>query len=204
MIQMKKSHTIMKYWLVPLTVIGLSSAPVGAWADAVEGAGVGALGGALAGSLAGPAKNRVDNSLIGAVAGGLLGYAVGNEAEKQGHAMVNQTLEAAPPHTTTTWVNPSNGVTYLVTPEPIYHDRGRICRRVHIHTIVNGHKEIMAGLTCRERHGPWRFVEPVATVVEPMPQTIIVQQPPRPVVVMPPPTVIYEERDPYRHHRRDW
>ena len=195
----------MQHRLALLALTTLLAWPVVADADsATTGASVGALGGALAGSLAGPAKNRVDNTLLGAVAGGLLGYAVGNEAEKQGHAVVHHALESAPPNTTLSWVNPANGVTYLVIPQPAYKSHGRPCRKVTIQAIVPDRKEILTGSACRNKRG-WRLVKHTTVVVVPTPPPVVVASPPPPaVVVLPVPTIIYEERGPYRHHHRYW
>ncbi|MBF0463243.1 MAG: hypothetical protein HQL87_17905 [Magnetococcales bacterium] len=216
----------MKNWLVPLVVTSFLAAPTVVHADAGTGAGVGALGGALVGSLAGPAKNRLGNSLIGAVAGGLLGYAMGNETEKQGAVVINQTLETAPSQTTTTWVNPQTNVTYLVTPQAPHDVQGRVCRDVSIQASIDGKQETLAGLSCRDENGQWQLTDRITTGVPaagpPMvattaPQTVVVSPPPAYVVADPYPyyyppasgVYIYNGFGPYRHYydgygRRGW
>ncbi|MBF0183360.1 MAG: glycine zipper 2TM domain-containing protein [Magnetococcales bacterium] len=194
-----------------LLFLGLFVCSGSLWADAVDGAGVGALGGALAGSLAGPGKNRLENSAIGAVVGGLLGYAIGNEAQKQGHGVMHRTLDAGHLNDTITWVNPANQVTYQITPQPIHrhHRHGHYCRNVHIQAIRNGHRERLSGLACRDRHGYWWLVEYQPLLVQPMApprQTVTVTPTPSAPVIVTPPAVAYGptlyQRDARRRHER--
>ncbi|MBF0262666.1 MAG: glycine zipper 2TM domain-containing protein [Magnetococcales bacterium] len=186
----------MKRWLVvPLTVMGFLVAPEQPRADAGSGAAVGAVTGAMVGSLAGPMKNRVENSLIGAVAGGLLGYAAGNEHERQGRTVVYRSLEYAPSYQTTTWVNPENRVSYIVTPRPVRYRAGQACREVEIQATIDARRETLSGLSCRDGAGQWRLMDRVnldaPTVVS---RTVVASPPPSYVVVEPAPTVVVQRR----------
>ncbi|MEO5354958.1 MAG: hypothetical protein H7835_17330 [Magnetococcus sp. XQGC-1] len=168
------------------------------------------------GSLAGPGKNRLENSLIGGVAGGLLGYAMGNEAEKQGRVVINQTLETAPSRTTTTWVNPETNITYLVTPQPAVQTQGRICREVNIQASIDGKQETLSGLSCRDEYGQWRLTdrntvaatEPTIVVTRPVTQYVVTEPAPY-YYPYPYPAYAYPGYRPYygyrgRHHHHGW
>ncbi|MBF0293740.1 MAG: hypothetical protein HQL96_01010 [Magnetococcales bacterium] len=207
----------MKRWMTMLAAVSLLFSPTLAVADAVGGAGVGAMTGALVGSLSGPAKNRGGNTLIGALAGGLLGYAIGNEEEKQGQVMVNDALEFGTSYNTVTWVNPDSNVSYGITPQPARTVDGRICRELELQARIDGKRETVNGLTCRDDYGQWRLVDrfpPPAQVVTsaPPPQTVIVTRPVTRYVVREPvyypssSVVIYRNdwpRHRYRHDRWD-
>ncbi|MBF0417536.1 MAG: hypothetical protein HQL86_04730 [Magnetococcales bacterium] len=190
----------MKPWLVvSLTLTGLLVAPAQPRADAGSGAAVGALTGAMVGSLSGPMKNRVENSLIGGVAGGLLGYAVGNERERQGSTVVYRSLEYAPSYQTTTWVNPESRVSYIVTPRPVTHVSGQVCREVEIQATIDARRESLTGLSCRDSAGQWRLMDRVSLDAPTVVSRTVVTAPPPPsyVVVEPAPTVVVQRHGYY-------
>ncbi|MBF0178743.1 MAG: hypothetical protein HQM03_01820 [Magnetococcales bacterium] len=214
----------MKRWMTMLAAASLLFSPTLAVADAAGGAGVGALTGAVVGSLSGPAKNRGGNTLIGALAGGLLGYAIGNEEEKQGQVVINDALEYGPSYNTVTWVNPDSRVSYVATPQPAQTVDGRVCRELELQARIDGKRETVNGLTCRDDYGQWRLVDrfpPPNQVVTTAPaQTVIVTRPVTRYVVREPvyypssSVVIYRNSWPRHHHhhsdrwdrqwRHDW
>ncbi len=210
----------MKHMLVLWVVTGLLGSASLAHADAGMGAGAGMLGGALVGSLSGPSKSRPGNTLIGAVVGGLMGYAIGNEAEKQGRVVVNQALEVGPSYTTSSWVNPETDVAYVVTPQPARVVEGRVCREVDIKASIDAKRETLSGLTCRDEYGQWRLVDRTAHSVAPVrvvpTQTVVVQRPVVRYVVAEPEVTYYPSsassvyiyngwsRRHHRHGHRDY
>ncbi|MEO5330583.1 MAG: RT0821/Lpp0805 family surface protein [Magnetococcus sp. YQC-5] len=210
---------MMKYLLIFFAVTGWLMNPTKGHADPGVGASIGALSGAMVGSLSGPPKNRGENSLIGAAVGGLLGYALSSESEREGHLVVNRTLEVAPSYTTATWVNPETNVSYVVVPQPAQMVEGRICREVTIRATIDAKQENLAGLTCRDENGQWRLVDRHAPTVAPVvrmapaTQTVIVSRPvTRYVVTESVPTyyypsvssniIFYSGRGSRHHHHR--
>lgn len=119
---------------------------------AQSGAVMGAAGGALVGQAIG---GNTESTLIGTAVGTLLGYMVGNEMDKYDRQQLNTVYERGVSGQTSSWVNPDNGNSYSVTPNPATTGGSGPCRVAAINATIEGRHETTYATACRDYNGQW-------------------------------------------------
>ncbi|NQW10999.1 MAG: glycine zipper 2TM domain-containing protein [Alphaproteobacteria bacterium] len=155
---------IRKIAIVSIVAVGLAScADGGTGPKQTGGAILGGLGGAVAGAQFGQGKGQLAAVVAGTLLGALIGSEVGrslDKADKLAMARTTQnTLEAQPIGTTSTWVNPDSGNRGTVTPTSTYQaPDGRYCREFTQTVTIGGNTEDAYGKACRQPDGSWEIV----------------------------------------------
>ena len=125
--------------------------------------GVGTVAGAVAGAAAGGLIDRGNGGgvVLGAILGGLLGNRVGASIdERDRRAMTDAYYRGLdrPDTEPVEWRNDETGSYGRFTPRPVYEERGETCRRYENEVYIQGRREVLSGLACRDRDGRWHDV----------------------------------------------
>jgi surface antigen len=155
--------------LIKLGLIGAMSLPLMACSNVnASKQDQGLVGGAVAGGVLGSAiggrgKGGVIGGVLGAVAGGIVGHEIGKSMDERDRQLAQQAEYRAfnsPPQSYEryAWDNPNNGRRGEIVPGPM-HRRGQEDCREYTHTIyIDGRREAMRGVACRNYDGTWRNV----------------------------------------------
>lgn len=125
-----------------------------------ENTGIGAVTGAVAGGLAGSLVGGGAAVAIGAVGGALIGGVIGHSMDSSDNTRMYSSMDNNPTNQSTTWRNTRNGNSYTVAPTSgrmMYHGY-RDCRRFYATTMVEGKRQKVSGVACRQSNGTWRAV----------------------------------------------
>jgi surface antigen len=115
----------------------------------------GAAGGLIGSELGGPAATAA-----GVLLGGLLGGAVGQQMDTHDYYQMRNSLETSRTGQPTEWHNPDTGAQYQVTPTKTYDNQsGQPCREFNTTAMIDGRRQNVHGVACREGDGSWRVVE---------------------------------------------
>lgn len=118
----------------------------------------GAVAGGLAGSLIGAGTGQVVAIGVGAIGGALLGSYVGHSMDSSDNAHVYQALDNNNTRQTTDWKNEKTGAVYKVTPvsKKMTIKGNHDCRKFRAISVINGKKQHVYGVACRQADGTWR------------------------------------------------
>lgn len=147
--------------LVLTAALGLSAcAQGGRLNNQTIGAGLGAVGGALIGSTIGSGGGNTAAIIVGGLIGALVGSEIGRSMDERDRLIAAQTtnaaLESGASGGAVEWRNPESGATGFVTPaEPFYNDSGDVCREYTHSVIIEGRRETVRGVACRNDDGTW-------------------------------------------------
>lgn len=124
------------------------------------GAVTGAVIGGVAGSAIGAGTGQIVAIGVGAVAGALIGGAIGNSMDSSDSAKVYSAMDHNPAHKASTWKNPKTGARYSVAPTSnMMTIKGNPnCRQFRSVVWVNGKKQHIKGVACRQADGTWQAV----------------------------------------------
>src|SRR2546430_2138227 len=115
----------------------------------------GAAGGLLGSSLGGPAATAA-----GVLLGGLLGATVGQQMDSQDYYRMRNSLETSRTGRSTEWDNPGTGTHHQVIPTRTYENQsGQSCREFNTTAQIDGRRQNVHGVACREDDGTWKVVE---------------------------------------------
>jgi surface antigen len=121
------------------------------------GSGVGAAAGGLLGSKFGGGSGQTVMTIAGVLAGALAGGAVGRSMEPVDQGCVSRTLEHSPSKRTVAWKNPDSNSAYWVTPTDTYQRQdGTPCRHYQTTALIDGHRQRINGVACRQPDGSWK------------------------------------------------
>ena len=117
-----------------------------------------ALGTVLSGALGGVAGNQISSGdppaiAIGTVLGALLGNAAGQSLDQTDRACTQQVLQYARNGSPVQWVN--GGMSYVVTPDALFHQGDRQCRNFVIVVRGGGRKWQEQRRACRGQGDSW-------------------------------------------------
>jgi surface antigen len=111
----------------------------------------GAAGGLIGSELGGPAATA---------AGVLLGGLLGQQMDSHDYYQMRSSLETSRTGQPTEWHNPDTGAQYQVTPTRTYDNQsGQPCREFNTTAMIDGRRQNVHGVACREGDGSWRVVE---------------------------------------------
>lgn len=121
------------------------------------GAVTGAVAGGLAGSLVGGGAGKVVAVGVGAVAGALLGGYIGHSMDSSDNNHLNNAMNNNPTNKSTTWTNKQTGARYTIAPTSnmMTVNGNPNCRRYYSTAIINGKKQKLSGVACRQADGSW-------------------------------------------------
>jgi surface antigen len=115
----------------------------------------GAAGGLLGSSLGGPAATAA-----GVLLGGLLGATVGQQMDSQDYYRMRNSLETSRTGQSTEWDNLDTGAHHQVIPTRTYNNQsGQPCREFDTTAQIDGRRQNVHGVACREGDGSWKVVE---------------------------------------------
>ncbi|MBA3573034.1 MAG: hypothetical protein H0W34_13905 [Pyrinomonadaceae bacterium] len=145
-------------------ILALLLATLTACAGGVGGYGpkttTGAAAGGAAGGLIGSAVGGSAATAAGVLLGGLLGAAVGQQMDTHDYYQMRNSLETSRTGQPTEWRNPDTGGQYQVTPTRTYDNQsGQPCREFNTTAQIDGRRQNVHGVACRESDGSWRVVE---------------------------------------------
>lgn len=153
----------MKNGLMKLAILLLSVCLAACSTNTQEqNTGIGAVTGAVVGGLAGSAIGAGTGQVVaigaGAVIGALVGGGIGHSMDSSDTTKTYVVLDKNPTNKVTRWKNTSTGQTYMVVPVS---DRMTMkgnpnCRKFRAVAIINGKKQHVYGIACRQMDGTWR------------------------------------------------
>jgi surface antigen len=115
----------------------------------------GAAGGLIGSELGGPAATAA-----GVLLGGLLGATAGQQMDSQDYYRMRNSLETSRTGQSTEWHNPGTGAYHQVIPTRTYNNQsGQPCREFNTTAQIDGRRQNVHGVACRESDGTWRVVE---------------------------------------------
>ncbi|OGT55387.1 MAG: hypothetical protein A3F14_01760 [Gammaproteobacteria bacterium RIFCSPHIGHO2_12_FULL_43_28] len=120
---------------------------------------LGAASGAVVGGLAGGAIGSGGGAVaVGAVAGAIIGGVIGNSMESSDNTRMTHVMNNNGTNHATRWSNSHNGVRYSVKPTSrvMAYKGYSHCRSYTSTAIINGKKQMMTGVACRQADGSWR------------------------------------------------
>lgn len=109
--------------------------------------------GALIGGLLGSQidDNETRGALIGALVGGVVGRMIGDYMDESDKRKLAETLEETPQGRMVSWRNDQSGNQFEVTPTSnFYAQDDRQCRKFDQVVYVDGRREVMEGIACKE------------------------------------------------------
>ncbi len=127
----------------------------------------GAVGGAV-GSQVAKGDNRPVAIVIGTVLGAVIGSKIGADVDASDRGCMGHALELAGENRTVSWVNPTTGVTYRLTPTRNFSDQRNPCREFTTVAVApRGGKHgkgkgraqnetSVKGVACRPANGEWQ------------------------------------------------
>ena len=124
---------------------------------------IGAAAGAVAGAQGGKGKGQMVGIAVGTLLGSLAGSEVGKSLDRADRMYMQKTtqqsLEAVPSGSTSTWKNPDSGNSGSITPQRTYQKtEGTYCREYQQTISVGGRTEEAYGTACRQPDGTWQVV----------------------------------------------
>lgn len=122
------------------------------------GAVTGAVAGGLAGSLIGGGTGKVVAVAAGAVAGALLGGYIGHSMDSSDTSRMNSAMNNNPTNKATTWTNGNAKYTVAPTSNTMTVNGNPNCRRYYTTAIIDGKKQKMSGIACRQSDGNWHTI----------------------------------------------
>lgn len=133
------------------------------------GAGIGAVIGAAAGSRIGEGSGKTVATAVGAAVGLMVGASIGRKLDEHARMTAERAttraLDTAETGHTITWEDPNSGGsggpakgTVTVTKQGV-HDDGRTCREFVNTVEVNGQKEEVTRVACRNPGEGWKVQE---------------------------------------------
>ena len=100
------------------------------------------------------------NSLLGSLAGSEVGKSLDRADRMYMQKTTQQSLEAVPSGSTSSWRNPNSGNSGTVTPQRTYQKaEGTYCREFQQTASVGGRTEEAYGTACRHPDGTWKVVK---------------------------------------------
>ncbi len=124
------------------------------------GAGTGAILGGLAGSAIGQGTGQIVAIGVGAVAGALMGGYVGHNMDSSDKQTMNNAMDKNKPYQSTSWNNKTTGGKYKIRPTSttMSYQNYTNCRKYHTAGAINGKKQHVDGIACRQTNGSWQPV----------------------------------------------
>jgi len=124
---------------------------------------IGAAAGGYLGSKVGKGDGQLAATAAGTLAGALLGQRIGESLDAADMACARAAEERAydaPVGTEVAWENPQTGHYGTVTPVREGHegDSGNYCREFQHAANIDGRREVVSGVACRQSDGTWRAV----------------------------------------------
>lgn len=126
-----------------------------------ENTGIGAVTGAVAGGVAGGLLGGGTGGVVaGAVVGGLLGGLIGHSVDSSDNNKLNSAMNNNPTNKSTTWTNSKTGARYTIAPTSnmMTVNGNPNCRRYYSTAVMNGKKQKVSGIACRQSDGNWQVV----------------------------------------------
>lgn len=120
---------------------------------------LGAASGAVVGGLAGGAIGSGGGAVaVGAVAGAIIGGVIGHSMESSDNMHMARAMNNNRTNHASHWRNNHNNVRYSVKPTSrIMAYKGYThCRSYTTNAVINGQKQTMSGVACRQADGSWR------------------------------------------------
>ena len=129
--------------------------------NTVIGATTGAVIGGVAGSAIGAGTGQVVAIGAGAVAGALIGGAIGNSWDHSDYVQTVYVMEHTTHHHSHHWRNKKSGAEYVVTPmsKSMKMKGYSNCRKFTMTAVLNGKKQKVHGVACRQADGSWKTVK---------------------------------------------
>ena len=122
----------------------------------IIGTVVGGAAGGLAGNLFARGAHHGGRTAA-TIGGALLGAVLGNAVDRANETCAYQALEYGQPNTQVTWVDPTGGDSYTVTPGPVTNEgNGEYCREYQAKIMVGGQLQDGYGRACRQPDGSWK------------------------------------------------
>lgn len=141
--------------LVSMSLVGCTNYP----SKQNVGIATGAVAGGLIGSAVGSGGGQALAIGVGAVAGALIGGAIGKSMDDTDRMKMASALQNNPSGRSTHWMNVKTGDKYVVTPMHRMTVAGNPnCRKFRSLAIINGKKQHLHGIACRQADGTWRAV----------------------------------------------
>ncbi|EHQ52855.1 17 kDa surface antigen [Ectothiorhodospira sp. PHS-1] len=130
---------------------GCATGPTQEQTGAVIG---GALGGVI-GSQVGAGRGRTAAIIAGTLAGAVVGGSVGRTMDEVDRMNVSRALETSPDNRPVAWRNPNTGHSFQATPTRTYQASGQDCREYTVIGNIDGSRETITGVACRDAQGRW-------------------------------------------------
>lgn len=121
---------------------------------------IGAVSGGAIGGLAGSAIGGGAAIGVGIVAGAIVGGLIGNSMDSSDHTQMTYAMNNNPTNKGTTWRNAKTGATYKIVPTSrmMTIDGHPNCRHFYTTAIINGKKQKVYGVACRQTNGTWKAI----------------------------------------------
>lgn len=120
-----------------------------------ENTAIGAVGGAVVGGVAGGLIGNTGGAVVGVVAGGLLGGLIGHSMDSTDNTTIYSSMDNNPTNQSTTWKHDGNTYTVAPTSSRMAYGSYQHCRRYYATAYINGKKQKMSGIACRQPNGTW-------------------------------------------------
>ncbi len=147
---MKSKLTLIVALAVTLTLAGCQNLN-----KSTVGGAVGGIAGGVLGSNVGDGRGRTAAIIAGSLLGAALGSHIGAEMDELDRRRANDALETYPTGRTSSWNNPDSGAQYSVTPTRTYQQSSQPCREYEMDVYMDGQRDVVTGIACRNARGQW-------------------------------------------------
>jgi surface antigen len=120
------------------------------------GMAAGAILGGVLGHQIGSGTGRTVATVGGVALGAFLGSRVGARMDRNDQLKTAHALETSRNGEASSWRNPDTGQHYTMMPTRTYEGASGPCREFTTVTEIDGHREVVRGVACRQADGTWK------------------------------------------------